>query len=261
MQMETGGEDAARAEMGRVWGRMCAGVEEPRVRSFEELLERVPRAEVDARHEMPGSKEVLERYWDLLLMVNRRPTRAECDRWLPRWRGFFRNFRDLEDVTWRSEGERFGRRMGLPLEGSVMVREPVNEQGVVLLFGSMARALGFEVEWVGTSYPDCVGRRLVGGVWRPVRIEFEFLSSRFDHDPNGCDLVVCWEDDAKESRVEVLALKGQVVADVGLRRADGGEREGDCPARGGSASGRGLGGALACGFSRMGHGDFSGISV
>ena len=119
--------------------------------------------EVDARHEMPGAREVLERYWDLLILVNRRPTRAECDRWLPRWREFFGSFRDLEAVTWRTKGERFGRRLGLPLEGSVMVREPVNEQGVVLLFGAMARGLGFEVESVGTGYPDCEGRRLVDG--------------------------------------------------------------------------------------------------
>ena len=43
-----------------------------------------------------------------------------------------------------------------------------------------------------------------------MRIEFEFVSSRFDHDPSGCDLVVCWEDDWKGCPVEGLELKGEM---------------------------------------------------
>ncbi|MBL8888191.1 MAG: hypothetical protein JNK16_16155 [Phycisphaerales bacterium] len=64
---------------------------------------------------------------------------------------------------------------------------------------------------VRTGYPDCEAKRKgPDGKWRRVRIEFEFLSSRFNHDPAGCDLIVCWEDDANPTRLPVLALKNHV---------------------------------------------------
>lgn len=94
------------------------------------------------------------------------------------------------------------------IHGCGMAHAPVNEQGVVLLFGMLAGKLGFEIEMVRTGYPDCEAkRRGKDGKWRKVLIEFEFLSSRFDHPPRGCDLVVCWEDDNNVSGLEVLELK------------------------------------------------------
>lgn len=100
---------------------------------------------------------------------------------------------------------------GARLEGCGMVYAPTNEQGVVLLFGMMAKELGFEVEMVRTGYPDCEAKRMgADGKLRKVRIEFEFVSSRFDHDPEECDLIVCWEDDANPTGLEVLELKKEV---------------------------------------------------
>jgi len=101
----------------------------------------------------------------------------------------------------------------LPICGTVlnyraMLHEPTNEQGVVLLFGMMAEELGFIIENVRTSYPDCEGKRRVGvNSWQRVRIEFEFLSSRFKHPEDGCDLVVCWKDDLPPKGLEVIALE------------------------------------------------------
>lgn len=196
---------------------------EPVVTSFEQILERVPRARLDGRYFIPGAREILADYWLFVSLTNRRPTRKEFHGRRPRWEGFFSDFRDLERVTgvifektkkgWkrRGGGKWLGKKCGLPLVGRSMLLEPVNEQGVVLLFGEMARELGFVIERVGTEFPDCVAAKKVGGEWKTVRIEFEFLSSRFDHDPAGCDLVVCWEHDWKGCPVEVMELKGKAI--------------------------------------------------
>ncbi len=103
---------------------------------------------------------------------------------------------------------------GVPLDISVFRYAPMNESGVVLLFGSMAERLGFVFESVRTSYPDCLAARQVGpDVWENVRIEFEHMSRNFHHhahDPKGCDLIVCWEHNWPECPVEVLALKDEL---------------------------------------------------
>ena len=97
---------------------------------------------------------------------------------------------------------------GEPIVGYDLLHAPVNEQGVVMLFGMMAKKLGFQIEIVRTGYPDCEAKRKCeDGKWRRVRIEFEYETSRFDHDPSGCDLVVCWEHNAKNIGVDVLELK------------------------------------------------------
>lgn len=97
---------------------------------------------------------------------------------------------------------------GKLLNYRAMLHEPTNEQGVVLLFGMMAEELGFIIENVRTSYPDCEGKRRVGvNSWQRVRIEFEFLSSRFKHPVDGCDLVVCWRDDVPPKGLEVMSLE------------------------------------------------------
>ena len=93
---------------------------------------------------------------------------------------------------------------------------PINEQGVVFLFGMVASDLGFVVEGVGTGFPDCEAKRTVSktGHLERVQIEFEFRSRNFrehGHDPDGCDLIVCWEDNwGSECPVEVLELRSAI---------------------------------------------------
>ena len=74
--------------------------------------------------------------------------------------------------------------------------EPRNEQGVVALFAAICReAYGVEIEDIETGFPDCEARRISNG--QTLWIEFEFESSRFDHDEWWrCDWVVCWVDNA-----------------------------------------------------------------
>jgi len=90
--------------------------------------------------------------------------------------------------------------------------EPVNEQGVVVLFGMIARELGFLVEALQAGYPDCEAKRQIGpGKWQRVRIEFEYESRNFrdhGHALDGCDVIVCWRHNWVDcpTRLGVLAL-------------------------------------------------------
>jgi hypothetical protein len=85
---------------------------------------------------------------------------------------------------------------GNPIDFRGLRHEPVNEQGVVFLFGMIARELGYYVEAVQTGFPDCEAKRQVGrNNWQRVRIEFEFESRNFrdhGHACDGCDVIVCW---------------------------------------------------------------------
>ncbi len=103
---------------------------------------------------------------------------------------------------------------GPPLNFRELRHEPVNEQGVVFLFGMVARELGFLVDAVRPGFPDCRAKRLTRNhQYVEVDIEFEFRSSNFrehGHDPHGCDLIVCWENDWPGCPVEVLELKSGI---------------------------------------------------
>ena len=101
---------------------------------------------------------------------------------------------------------------GDPIDFRGLRHEPVNEQGVVFLFGMVARELGYLVEAVQSGFPDCEAKRKISkGQWQPVKIEFEFESRNFiehGHDPANCDVIVCWIDNLPErpADIEVLAL-------------------------------------------------------
>ncbi|MCC6948218.1 MAG: hypothetical protein IT539_10675 [Bradyrhizobiaceae bacterium] len=88
---------------------------------------------------------------------------------------------------------------------------PINEQGVVFLFGMIAHEIGYRVEAVQQGFPDCEAKRHVGGGrWERVRIEFEYQARTFHdhgHDPSRCDVIVCWENNWSDAPIEVLALR------------------------------------------------------
>ena len=85
---------------------------------------------------------------------------------------------------------------GDPIDFRGLRHEPVNEQGVVFLFGMVARELGYLVEAIQGGFPDCEAKRQIyRGHWQPVQIEFEYASKNFiehGHDPKKCDVIVCW---------------------------------------------------------------------
>jgi hypothetical protein len=100
---------------------------------------------------------------------------------------------------------------GQPLLNSVLTYAPTNEAGVVLLFGSVAREMGFAILRVQTEFPDCEAMRQVEpNRLQRVRIEFEYESRNFVthmHPVEGCDLIVCWSHNWPECPLEVLELK------------------------------------------------------
>jgi hypothetical protein len=106
---------------------------------------------------------------------------------------------------------------GEPLDFRGIRYAPVNEQGVVYLFGMISRELGFLIESIRTDFPDCEGKRVIdkaGTKWQHIRIEFEYRSSNFrehGHNPENCDLIVCWIHDWSESPLEVLELKSNIT--------------------------------------------------
>jgi len=100
---------------------------------------------------------------------------------------------------------------GEPLLVSPLTCAPINEQGVVFLFGGLARQLGFAIHRVQTEFPDCEGlRRVERDRWQRVRIEFEYESRNFlfhGHSLTECDLIVCWSHNWIDCPLEVLELK------------------------------------------------------
>jgi hypothetical protein len=93
-----------------------------------------------------------------------------------------------------------------------MTNAPMNELGVVFLFGMVAAELGFQVESLQGKFPDCEAKReVVKGKWQRSRIEFEYESKNFHlhgHDPKGCDVIVCWRHNWKDcpEELEVIEL-------------------------------------------------------
>ena len=100
---------------------------------------------------------------------------------------------------------------GPPTVDAELMLAPTNEQGVVFLFGAVARRLGFVVLRIQTEYPDCEAlREMEPGLWQREWIEFEYESRNFllhRHRPDKCSLIVCWRHNWEESPVEVIELR------------------------------------------------------
>ncbi len=105
---------------------------------------------------------------------------------------------------------------GNPIDFRGLRHEPVNEDGVIFLFGMVAKELGYLVEAVQAGFPDCEAKRqIASGRWQRVRIEFEFESRNFrdhGHAPRGCDIIVCWRHNWSEcpDTIEVVELESVI---------------------------------------------------
>jgi hypothetical protein len=110
--------------------------------------------------------------------------------------------------------------LGAPTRLPAFPYEPVNEMGVMVLFSMLAQQLGFVIESVQSGFPDCEAKiEVEPGRWQHFRIEFEFESRGFKvhgHDPDKCDLIICWRHNWKNCppHIQVLELS-KIVA--GLR--------------------------------------------
>jgi hypothetical protein len=100
---------------------------------------------------------------------------------------------------------------------------PMNEQGVLFLFGAVAEQLGFLVTRIQAGYPDCEAMvEVAPGVWQRIRIELEYESRNFvmhQHDLADCDAIVCWIDNWPECPLPVIELSKELPRILGLQKA------------------------------------------
>ena len=102
--------------------------------------------------------------------------------------------------------------IGEPLNFKSLARAPVNELGVVYLFGLLHETFDFQVESIQSGFPDCTARRKIAqDRWEELRIEFEFESKQFlahGHDPAHVDIIICWRHNWAEcpNHIRVIAL-------------------------------------------------------
>ncbi len=106
---------------------------------------------------------------------------------------------------------------GPPTVDAHLMLAPMNEQGVLFLFGAVARELGFVVLRIQTGYPDCEAlREMEPGKWQRIKIEFEYESRNFllhGHAAAKCHVIVCWRHNWEECPVEVVEL-GKAVTNL-----------------------------------------------
>lgn len=108
---------------------------------------------------------------------------------------------------------------GNPTGSKIFIYEPMNEQGVVCLFGILAEKLGFIIQGVQTGYPDCYAkkRRTINKIdfYEDCYIEFEYKSSNYKkhkHELRNGYYIVCWEHDWKDvpDTMHVICLKDEL---------------------------------------------------
>ena len=106
------------------------------------------------------------------------------------------------------------RRYGELIDFRGLRHAPINELGVVFLFGMLCQELGIIVESIQSGFPDCEAKlKIQDGTFESLRIEFEYKSNSFvkhGHNPEECDMIVCWEHDWVQApnSIEIIELKG-----------------------------------------------------
>jgi hypothetical protein len=211
-------------------------------------LQPTPQAEMTRKRRIP-EEDVHRIVYDVYRKLGRAPTNSEFERLsnhsiaLLRRRGLslaravteaINRFGDQRDehvieptrvVLMPINGERSDKRKqcyGEYIDFRAMPHAPMNECGVLIIFGMLAADLGYKILFVQDRFPDCIALRT-----RPdkkcelARIEFEYLSSRFrdqGHLASECDVIVCWRHDWPDCPVEVVELQSVVQRITNERR-------------------------------------------
>lgn len=98
-----------------------------------------------------------------------------------------------------------------PLSKEGLLYDPRTEQEVLYIFARHHRKLGFTyIKRIQQEFPDVIALDDRGD---EKRIELELFASEFEshkHPPQGCDFIVCWENDKQDvpsSWPRIIALK------------------------------------------------------
>ncbi len=113
---------------------------------------------------------------------------------------------------------------GRPMMDMALGLAPTNEMGVVFLFGTVSKELGYMVVKLQTEFPDCEAFRLIDPEHcQLIKVEFEFESRNFlahGHRIDDCDLIVCWKHNWEGCPVEVVELSKVIGQNLPLRHGD-----------------------------------------
>lgn len=105
--------------------------------------------------------------------------------------------------------------IGEPLNFEGLTNAPMEENGVIFLFGKLHERMGIRIKAIRKGFPDAIGEVWIRGRLYPRTFEFEFRSSDFKkhgHDPKKCDILVCWEHDWEDCPKDlfVIELKSEI---------------------------------------------------
>jgi len=98
-----------------------------------------------------------------------------------------------------------------------MLRSPVYEHEVIILFSKISEYLGMKIEVASPSFPDALLRLKKGKKWIYRRAEFEINSANFVSHKHlesmrkgkKCDMIICWKHDWKRipKKLQVIELR------------------------------------------------------
>lgn len=106
--------------------------------------------------------------------------------------------------------------IGEPLDFEGLTNAPMEENGVIFLFGKLHDRMGIRIKAIRKGFPDAVGEVWIKDRLYPRTIEFEFRSSDFKrhgHNPDKCDIIVCWEHDWNDCprHLFIIELKSELA--------------------------------------------------
>jgi len=88
---------------------------------------------------------------------------------------------------------------------------PSNESETIELFKLCTPHLGWSIISLQTAFPDAVIGNGNGG---QLVVEFEYRAKNFKahkHDPGGCDLIICYENDWPKAPIPVWEIRDQTA--------------------------------------------------
>lgn len=105
--------------------------------------------------------------------------------------------------------------IGEPLDFEGLTNAPMEENGVIFLFGKLHERMGIRIKAIRKGFPDAAGEVWIKDRLYPRTFEFEYRSSDFNrhgHDPSKCDIIICWEHDWRgcPDNIFVIELKSEM---------------------------------------------------
>jgi hypothetical protein len=105
--------------------------------------------------------------------------------------------------------------MGEPIDFAGLTNAPIEENGVIFLFGKLHEKMGIRIKAIRKGFPDAIGEVWIKDRLYPRTIEFEYKSSNFVHHGHleamkkgkTCDIIVCWEHDWKECPKDIFVIE------------------------------------------------------